>query len=218
MNCLWDYSLLRILPLDVKVVIASNDIESWFRLYLIDYEFHNYSRTLRARLYFERKFAELITIPDLDGEGEFVSQYLLGKIHNSIMPAVSYRTGKVIYYRNGLIHRDDDEPAIIYADGSQKWWIDGFRHRDFNMPAIVRENGEIEYWINGLRHRNGDLPAYIKPNVVEVYYKNGKIHRDRGLPAVVRDNGDNEYYVFGERRIEYEFLDGFFRCLGVFCH
>jgi hypothetical protein len=56
------------------------------------------------------------------------------------------------YYKNGLLHRDEDLPAIEYANGEKHYYKNGFLHRDFNLPAIERMVGLNEYYQNGIRY------------------------------------------------------------------
>ena len=49
-----------------------------------------------------------------------------GQIHSiGDSPAEVHSNGKQVWYKNGLIHRDDGKPAVEYADGSVEFWING---------------------------------------------------------------------------------------------
>src|SRR3990167_9929300 len=41
------------------------------------------------------------------------------------------------WYKNGVLHRENDKPAIIWFDGSKQWWKNGLRHRENNQPAGI---------------------------------------------------------------------------------
>src|SRR5690606_22537773 len=89
--------------------------------------------------------------------------------------------GKVlllIWYHDGLIHRDNDLPAKIqYTSYNENvvcecWYQYGQKHRDpKNGPTYIEYdldgitiNKEIWYQY-GKKHRNGDYPAVIKYKV-----------------------------------------------------
>lgn len=66
---------------------------------------------------------------------------------------------------NGNYHSYDDEPAIEYLDGTIKiWYRNGLIHRD-NKPAIIRNNydGKIieEFYYNGIKPKNFSIPAIL---------------------------------------------------------
>lgn len=67
------------------------------------------------------------------------------------LPAIEYKDGTKIWYKNGVKHRDGDLPAVIFPDGHQEWWVNGKLHRD-NGPAIIRTEGRIFYFKNGEEH------------------------------------------------------------------
>jgi hypothetical protein len=56
----------------------------------------------------------------------------------------------IYYYRCSKLHRDD-EPAVTKFDGTKMWYKDGLLHRDNNLPAVIYPDGNIEYWLNGDR-------------------------------------------------------------------
>ncbi len=86
-------------------------------------------------------------------------------------PAIIHQN-KLIYYRNGWLHRDDDGPAII--QGTTMFW-----------------------YKNGWRHRDGDLPAVVYPDTQE-WWQNNQFHRLTG-PAIVGANGFTVWYHYGKR-------------------
>jgi hypothetical protein len=49
------------------------------------------------------------------------------------------------WYRERLLHRDNDQPAVIHSTGEQFWYQNGFLHRD-NGPAAIYENGIVLEW------------------------------------------------------------------------
>ena len=51
--------------------------------------------------------------------------------------------GTKIWYKDGLVHREDG-PAIIWPDGSNFWYKDDIFHRD-DGPAIICPDG-TDFW------------------------------------------------------------------------
>lgn len=86
------------------------------------------------------------------------------------------------WYRDGVLHRDDDEPAAIWISGARQWYRDGLLHRDNDKPAVTRANGSQEWWRHGQRHRDDDKPAVIADGT-QMWYRNGLLHRDDNKPA-----------------------------------
>lgn len=73
-----------------------------------------------------------------------------------------YQQNKIIYFVNGLIHREDDKPAIILNDNIFYWYKKGKITRNNDLPAYINKKEQVEKWYNnGLLHRENGLPAYI---------------------------------------------------------
>ena len=68
-------------------------------------------------------------------------------------------------------HRDEDEPALIWKDGSVVYYKNGVKHRD-GKPAVIFPDGYEEWWVNGIQHRD-DGPAITWPNEKRFYIVNG---------------------------------------------
>lgn len=95
---------------------------------------------------------------------------------------------------NDKLHSIGDAPAIV-SHGEAFWYRDGILHRDNDLPAVVRDSVDLfdlsaefqyEWWFEGKRHRqNSSLPAAIGFFGSQVYYQHGKIHNDTGRPAIV---------------------------------
>jgi hypothetical protein len=47
-----------------------------------------------------------------------------GQLHNPSWPAVVYKDGSVMWYKNGLLHNLKG-PAVEMHDGYKEWWRDG---------------------------------------------------------------------------------------------
>jgi len=88
------------------------------------------------------------------------------------------------WYKNGVVHRDDDLPACVYSDGTAVWYKDGTVHRDNDLPAIIKptvtksdgtEEKGSRYWFKyGTCHRLGGQPAVISSDGRTRYMKQGK--------------------------------------------
>jgi hypothetical protein len=77
----------------------------------------------------------------------------------------------LMWYKNGVYHRDGDKPAVIHVD-TLSWWKNGKCHRDDEKPAWIDANGPIEWLKNGQWHRTTG-PAKISPNNKHEYWING---------------------------------------------
>lgn len=71
--------------------------------------------------------------------------------HNEDKPAV-IRGNTHLYYKTGLLHRENDLPAKIFdvtnPNGRKEWYYKDFLHRNNGKPAIVDGDTE-EYYIYG---------------------------------------------------------------------
>jgi len=89
--------------------------------------------------------------------------------------------GKIKWYLNDKLHREDG-PAIEYVEiGHRYWYLNGKKHRE-DGPAVEESNGHKEWWINN------------------------KFHREDG-PAIEYANGDKFWYLNGEELTEKEFIN-----------
>jgi hypothetical protein len=104
--------------------------------------------------------------------------------------------GNKWWYKDGVLHRDDDLPAFERSDGSKSWWHNGKRHRDGDRPAVECPNG-LKYWYeHGKLHRAGDLPAIEWSDGSKEWYNNDKRHRVGG-PALMIHRGPTSWYFEG---------------------
>lgn len=103
----------------------------------------------------------------------------------------------LIHYRDGKIHRDDDEPAYTRFDEDgrmteQGWYKGGVRRRE-NGPGTVLygDTGEkeVEEWYDeqGQLHSTDDRPALIIYRngtiAAQSWYHGGQLHRGEDKPA-----------------------------------
>ena len=71
------------------------------------------------------------------------------------------------------IFREDDLPAIEYKDGSNVWYKNGVKHRVGDLPSVSFPDGHKEYWEHGKLHREVG-PAIIKSDGTCFYYHEGE--------------------------------------------
>lgn len=108
------------------------------------------------------------------------------------------------WFRDEILHRDEDLPAIIKYNSEDKpvemyWYQHGEIHRDGDEPAKIKSDNDgsliLKSWYrHGELHRDGDKPSLIhfkKGDGMPNFYwnQNGKLHRDGDEPAVITFNG-----------------------------
>jgi hypothetical protein len=110
-----------------------------------------------------------------------------GKVHrhnnfgdDENFPTIIYEangTNTYKWYKDGLLHRENDLPSAIYNNNYCKIWHKyGKRHREADpdqkdLPAFINLDGLQEWWVNGYHHRDDDYnPVIIRDNIF--YYKN----------------------------------------------
>lgn len=74
-----------------------------------------------------------------------------GLLHRKNGPAVEYANGVLIWFWNGLIHRNTDDPSVLCPWQEFHWYKNGLKHRENGLPASVYKNGFQEYWTNGVK-------------------------------------------------------------------
>ena len=61
---------------------------------------------------------------------------------------------KFWYNERGHYHREDDLPAVEWKNGTKVWYKNGLRHRENGLPAIVYVTGTtVWYDENEVRYR-----------------------------------------------------------------
>lgn len=119
--------------------------------------------------------------------------YRHGLIHrDNDLPAVCGTVAKY-WFQHGLCHRDNDQPAKITAN-SKQWYTHGMLHREGDQPACVSEGGR-RWYVNGVNHRTIG-PACITNNSTH-WYQYNKLHRDDG-PAITYIDGSQEWHQYGK--------------------
>ena len=100
-----------------------------------------------------------------------------GNYHCLTAPAIEDYKGNKIWYRNGVIHRDNG-PAIEYYSGNKSWYKHGMLHR-LDGPAIYLKNRNKvrresnEWCINGYvyskpKHNRLVLFSIVEPRRVNL--------------------------------------------------
>jgi len=110
---------------------------------------------------------------------------------------IIYGNGTRVYYKNEMIHRDDDLPAIMVANGNLYWYQRNSLHRDGDKPAIIITSSDIYHWRNDclVDHREF-FPDILYVTCKKIWYQNGRLHRDVG-PAVILPDGSCYWYKYG---------------------
>lgn len=76
----------------------------------------------------------------------------------------------------GRLHSFDDLPAI-YDENIMIWYKDGVKHRDGDNPALIETCDDgiiVNYYWNGMLHRDCDRPSVITSKGDQIWYKYGK--------------------------------------------
>lgn len=157
------------LVLDIKILIASYDDILWARLYAHDNEFSAYAKTdVGINMFISLFWKESINVSGA------IERQIFGKLHSFYdIPArvliFDYRASDSFvitydyreWYKNGKLHRDEDNPAYIqttipykhYSD-TKRWYQNGMLHREHDRPAII-EDGIEKYYKNGIPYTKG---------------------------------------------------------------
>ena len=61
--------------------------------------------------------------------------------------------GVIMYFKEGSLHSYNDEPALIYKSGMNVWYRNGKKHRE-DGPAMYNPKNEkfTEFFLNGVWH------------------------------------------------------------------
>lgn len=59
--------------------------------------------------------------------------------------------GNRYWYKNGKLHSYNDMPAIVFVSGRLQWYKDDKLHRD-DGPAIIWPDGELEWYKNDRKY------------------------------------------------------------------
>ena len=132
-----------------------------------------------------------------------------GQLHDYVdengvkQPAVKYKDGDFIHYKDGVIHNED---GIAQRNSDVNYhYINGELHREGDLPAIDQSNKRREYHVGGVAHRANGKPqhivnnSYLKQTTFKEY---GLEHREGGLPShhEIDSSGNSEirYKIRGQ--------------------
>ncbi len=117
------------LLLDIKILIASFDIDVWVKLAIYDDEFKQFACSAIS----VKQFIKLFTMCEISSG---VRRYtLFNKLHRLDGPAVIKPCGSQIWYRNDFVHREEG-PAVIFANGLIYWVQNNKYHIDESLRII----------------------------------------------------------------------------------
>ena len=108
--------------------------------------------------------------------------------------------GMVIWKKNGLRHRDNDEYAVRYIDGSCEWWQKGKMHRE-GKPAVVVPFYREEWWKKGKKHRD-DGPAVLLSNGTEEYWHEGIKITEQEFNAIYLNNNLPNQNIVNRKKLK----------------
>lgn len=96
--------------------------------------------------------------------------------------------GNTRWYKNGVLHRDNDLPAVIYKIKIREWWKNGQLHRDkkpaciafglkvwaqngvfhrLDGPAVEAYGGRKKWYIHGIEYTKDEFEACLKKLALE---------------------------------------------------
>ena len=96
---------------------------------------------------------------------------------------ISYKDGKLIY------HSFDDEPALIFNIGTKYWYKDGLLHRDNNLPAIIHTDDDYKYYKNDKRYWFINEEEYYDIYEVKEKFKNNILTLKYIHQELLKENG-----------------------------
>ena len=96
-----------------------------------------------------------------DNERELIKSF----VHN-FTGTVKFGVNKFLYYKNGLIHREEEEGAAFIASGIQIWFSHGRKNREGGPAVIYTDTGrEPEWWYQDVLYGFGlDKPGNFPIN------------------------------------------------------
>ena len=81
------------------------------------------------------------------------------------------------WFKDGKLHRDNDQPAEIYADGTRCWYKDGKPHRDNDLPAVIYAIGTQYWYKDGIKYIPNEShtiqekplsPARLQQSIIDI--------------------------------------------------
>jgi len=88
------------------------------------------------------------------------------------MDIITDKYGTHMSKLNGVLHSFNDEPSWIHINGCKRWYKNGLMHRDNDLPAEV--DSSLMVWYNENKiHRENGKPACIYSNGRAEWWTNG---------------------------------------------
>lgn len=84
-----------------------------------------------------------------------VSYYLNGLLHREDGPAREFDSGDTLWFLFDKLHRIDG-PAVEWADGTKRWYVNGKLHRE-DGPAVEYPDGREFWWFEGVNYPSKDV-------------------------------------------------------------
>lgn len=146
-----------------------------------------------------------VAITDKHGVTRYFNEF--GQLHREgDLPAeINPNHETVLYYKNGLLHRDNG-PALINSH-QECYYQHGAKHREGDLPALIhfikhdsgsKEILSQEYFQNNVHHREHG-PALMWSSGSYQHYRNGLLHNENGPACHYVENGKttDEYWLNG---------------------
>lgn len=70
-----------------------------------------------------------------------------------------YGTGHVCWFKDDVLHRENDLPAIEWHNGCKVWYWYGQKHRE-NGPALTDNEGFKQWWIHGTKYSEEEFKLF----------------------------------------------------------
>jgi hypothetical protein len=81
-------------------------------------------------------------------------------------PAIIIRDYEEQWFKDGLLHRDNDKPAIS-SEVDRQWLQNGKYHRDLRKPAFISVEEGMEFWFEGEYYSKEEVESYFIKKKIE---------------------------------------------------
>ena len=99
------------------------------------------------------------------------------------------RTGYLDDDGNFILHSFGDDPAMIYDNGTKYWYKDGLVHRDNNLPAVIRSNRYNSYYKNNKHYWFINNKEYHDKTEIKEKFKNKILDLPNVYIDILKENG-----------------------------
>ena len=106
-----------------------------------------------------------------DDAPAIISQYNLGRRRRKIIQEE--------WYKEGELHKENDNPAIIASSGHKEWWYKGKLHRENDKPAVIMDTRRKLYFYNGKEYDPTDTPEKRKKQIEKLTSKKSSKQKQR---------------------------------------